>query len=120
MRRQSGPQKITRREWKATRQHWRDCRKMLRMESDLLDPATNIRLGTCYLSMQIAEFEDLSLALAAYNAGPGRVRDWRKDIPEDWTSEDLIRERAFPATRSYVARVLNYRDLVTRTEGGDR
>ena len=37
-------------------------------ESDLLDPATNIRLGTCYLSMQIAEFEDLSLALAAYNA----------------------------------------------------
>ena len=41
---------------------------------DCFDPAQNIAGGTLYLAKQIREFGDLSLALAAYNAGPGAVR----------------------------------------------
>ncbi len=37
------------------------------------DPAENLRGGAEYLARQILRFRDLRLALAAYNAGPGRV-----------------------------------------------
>lgn len=37
------------------------------------DPAENLRVGAEYLARQILRFKDLRLALAAYNAGPGRV-----------------------------------------------
>ncbi|MEN5168712.1 lytic transglycosylase domain-containing protein [Brevundimonas pondensis] len=37
------------------------------------DPAENLRGGADYLARQILRFKDLRLALAAYNAGPGRV-----------------------------------------------
>ncbi len=33
----------------------------------------NVDAGTCYLSMMVERFGDLSLALAAYNVGPGTV-----------------------------------------------
>jgi soluble lytic murein transglycosylase-like protein len=41
----------------------------------LRDPATNIRLGTHYLTKLLARFDDLALALAAYNEGPERVAE---------------------------------------------
>ena len=54
----------------------------------LLDPRTNIHLGTRYLAIQLRAFNgNVRTALAAYNAGPGRVR----------------RSRQLPAeTRAYV------------------
>ena len=39
----------------------------------LRDPAANIELGTYYLTKLLGQFNDLSLALAAYNEGPGRI-----------------------------------------------
>ncbi|MEH6678170.1 lytic transglycosylase domain-containing protein [Phenylobacterium sp.] len=41
--------------------------------ADRFDPAENLRGGADYLARQILRFGDLRLALAAYNAGPGRV-----------------------------------------------
>ncbi len=40
---------------------------------DVDDPAFNIEAGTYYLAYLIKRFNDVSLALAAYNAGPGRI-----------------------------------------------
>jgi soluble lytic murein transglycosylase-like protein len=42
--------------------------------SDLRDPETNLRIGFRYLRQLIDRYEgDLSLALTAYNRGPGTV-----------------------------------------------
>lgn len=43
---------------------------------DLNDPMQNIRGGTRYLAQQQRAFGSPELALAAYNAGPGRVREF--------------------------------------------
>ena len=44
---------------------------------DYLDiPEVNIRYGTLFLSILLREFADERLAVAAYHAGQGRVRQW--------------------------------------------
>ncbi|MGH6997912.1 MAG: lytic transglycosylase domain-containing protein [Phenylobacterium sp.] len=40
---------------------------------DRTDPRANLLGGAAYLSEQLARFQDLKLALAAYNSGPSRV-----------------------------------------------
>ncbi len=40
----------------------------------LLDPARNVELGITYLAEMIGMFDDVELALAAYNMGPYRLR----------------------------------------------
>jgi soluble lytic murein transglycosylase-like protein len=52
--------------------------------SDPWDVVQNLQGGARYLRMQIEEFGRYDLALAAYNSGPGRVRQARRipQIPE--------------------------------------
>lgn len=42
--------------------------------ADPRDPVANVRAGIRYLSRLAASFDDLEMALLAYNAGPGRIR----------------------------------------------
>jgi soluble lytic murein transglycosylase len=77
----------------------------------LTDPATNMRLGTAYMQNLMAEFGDfMPMAIAAYNAGPGRAATWAAENgdprstaidPIDWI--ELI---PFNETRNYVQRVI--------------
>ena len=74
---------------------------------DLLRPATNIRYGAAYLK-QVFESLDRNpvLAIAAYNAGPHRVRGW---MPECAMPADIWVETVpFRETRTYLRRVLAY------------
>ncbi|MGE5716250.1 MAG: transglycosylase SLT domain-containing protein, partial [Acidobacteriota bacterium] len=75
---------------------------------DLADPDSNLRLGARYLRQLLDAFPgDTAAALAAYNAGPGRVRAWKKAsglAPED----EFLESIPFGETRTYVKRVLFY------------
>jgi len=48
---------------------------------DPFDPAQNVRGGGQYLAGMLARYRDVRLALAAYNAGPGRV-DRARAVPQ--------------------------------------
>jgi len=66
----------------------------------------NITLGSAYYSQLLERFEgNRAVALAAYNAGPNRVKNWlRADLPLDaWIETIPYRE-----TRNYVKAVLAY------------
>ncbi len=83
-------------------------------EDYLCDPALNIRYGVWYLAELEQEFggNDI-LALAAYNAGRGNVRDWMERF--HWTDQfDQIEAIPYPETRFYVRRVLEDREQYKR------
>ncbi len=63
---------------------------------DVFNPEENIRAGVQYLKMLLKKFKgDLSLSLAAYNAGPHRVDQFGKIPP-------------YRETRAYIKKVLTY------------
>ncbi len=71
----------------------------------------NAAIGTAYLDELLNEFGgSYVLAFAAYNAGPGRVRQWidRLGHPHlDWSDPiDWIEHIPYNETRNYVMRVL--------------
>lgn len=81
-------------------------------DEDIFVPEINILLGSAYLKRQLDGFEgDERLALAAYNAGPRRVREWLRAAP-GLDSAKVLERNAYPATRAYVANVLAYRELI--------
>jgi soluble lytic murein transglycosylase len=72
----------------------------------LVDPESNIRLGTTYLGQMAARYGgNQVLATAAYNAGPHRVDRW---LPENGAIDARIwiENIPFNETRKYVKRVL--------------
>ena len=78
------------------------------------DPEYNINLGSHYIAGLILEYDGAyPFAIAAYNAGPKRVRYWKKinkDPQKNQTNYvDWIELIKFKETRNYVQRVLeNY------------
>jgi soluble lytic murein transglycosylase len=75
----------------------------------LLTPATNIALGTRVLRELLSRFDGRTvLAVAGYNAGPGRPKRWLKERPE--TPLDLwVEAIEYAETRGYVKRVMESR-----------
>ncbi len=78
------------------------------------DPEYNINLGSHYIAGLILEYDGAyPFAIAAYNAGPKRVRYWKKINKNPQKKEidyiDWIELIKFKETRNYVQRVLeNY------------
>jgi soluble lytic murein transglycosylase len=70
---------------------------------------TNLQVGSKYFAMLLNQFDnDVELALAGYNAGPHRVKDWLRRYPvsDRILFNDLI---PFKETREYVAAIVrNY------------
>jgi soluble lytic murein transglycosylase len=70
----------------------RDLRIEWRGEDLLRDPQANIEMGAYYLTKLIAQFNNLSVALAAYNQGPGRIAELSEakiDLPMDYAEKVL-------------------------------
>jgi soluble lytic murein transglycosylase len=75
------------------------------------DGLYNLMLGRSYIQTMIDDFGgSYPLAIAAYNAGPGRVRQWVRDFGDprgrDIAMVDWIEMIPFTETRIYVKRVL--------------
>ncbi len=74
--------------------------------STLVDPASNIRLGTTYLGKMLARFDgNPILATAAYNAGPIAVASWLP-AADEIDARVWIENIPYNETRDYVRRVL--------------
>lgn len=71
--------------------------------SDPYDPHQNLIGSARYLTGLMAEFGTLELALAAYNAGPERVREF-KGVPP------------FPVTKAYIADIFRQSGLDAPSE----
>ncbi len=86
--------------WIANRLEMDDYHRSLVVEID-----TNLKLGSYYLEYVLGLFDDQPLlALAAYNAGPGRAKRWR----DARLLEGAIYAETIPyrETRDYVKKVL--------------
>ena len=75
------------------------------------DPIYNVAMGEAYLGELIDRFDgSYILAIAGYNAGPGRVREWIEHYGDPRTAAidplDWMETIPFGETRSYVQRVL--------------
>jgi len=78
--------------------------------SDLSTPQVNIAYGTYYLRYLLKRYSGNEfLALAAYNAGEGRVDQWIFDARHRGEEFDHARHIPFPETRHYVQQVLEMR-----------
>jgi soluble lytic murein transglycosylase len=82
------------------------------------DPGSNIDLGTAFLADLLKEFKDPRLAVAAYNAGPARVRAWWK-ARRTSDLEAFVEQIPFDETRLYVKRVMLSWDEYRRVYGGE-
>ncbi|TAL93273.1 MAG: lytic transglycosylase domain-containing protein [Paraburkholderia sp.] len=72
------------------------------------DIDTNILLGTNYLSMIYNQFDGSAvLATAGYNAGPGRPRAWKQNLPRGVEGAIFAETIPFQETRDYVKNVLS-------------
>ncbi len=76
-------------------------------EYDLFDANTNILFGVVYLKYLIDKFPVISTAIAAYNAGEGRVVDWLNDTEYSSDGKFLF-NIPYKETSKYVDKVLFY------------
>lgn len=74
-------------------------------EENVLTPEININLGTKYISMLMQKYENINLALAAYNAGSGNVDNWIQDgtLKDDGSNIENI---PYTETNNYVRKIL--------------
>jgi soluble lytic murein transglycosylase len=80
------------------------------VEADLRDPDVNVRYGTWLLDYLRRRYDgDVETALAAYQAGPANVDEWRR------TGSGI----QFPETQAYVDEVTRVRQIYAQAYGHD-
>jgi soluble lytic murein transglycosylase len=86
----------------------RDLKEKWRSDDSLFNPDVNVRYGAFYYKQLVKQFHGhFALAIAAYNAGSGRVSKWLPSfeaVPADIWIETI----PFKETRKYVTSVLSY------------
>ena len=75
------------------------------LKEKLLEPEININLGTKYLSILIEKYQNIEIAVTAYNAGIGTVDNWiEKGIIKSDGSD--IENIPYKETNNYVRKIL--------------
>jgi len=67
-------------------------------------PAANIELGTGYMRDQFDKFGRIEYVAVAYNAGPGRVPQWRATLPIEM--DEFVEQIPFKETKGYVQGII--------------
>jgi soluble lytic murein transglycosylase len=93
-----------------------------KLEEVLNDPFVNMHIGCWYLQSLVNRYrskpDSLSVALAAYNAGPANVERWANDAELSKLSrQEFIARIEFPVTRNYVQKILE-RYEAYKAQGG--
>lgn len=85
--------------------------------NEIMQPDTNIRLGTTYLGQLQRQLDGNSvLATAAYNAGAGRARKWQpRDTP--MPGDIWVETIPFTETRDYVKNVMTFQAIYKHSLG---
>jgi soluble lytic murein transglycosylase len=82
--------------------------------NQLLTPSVNLQLGTKYFRTMVDKFGSFEYALAAYNAGDDRVKDWLS-AGNFRDPQEFVESIPFTETREYVQAILRnasvYRQL---------
>jgi soluble lytic murein transglycosylase len=86
------------------------------------DPDYNITLGQNYMAGLLSNYDGATvIALAAYNAGPGRAAQWIRENGDPRSSAidpvDWIEMISFDETRNYVQRVMENLNVYRRRLG---
>ena len=86
-------------------------------DGELLNPDTNIRLGTRYLKQTLDRFDgQAAYAFAAYNAGENRVTDWQA-IGKYHGMDEFVESIPFTETREYVQAILRNQSIYRELNG---
>lgn len=78
--------------------------------TNLLNPAENIKIGCKYLAYLKEEFLDEATILTAYNAGPNKTKVWLED-ERYGTASRTMRKTPYKETNAYVHKVLKYKKV---------
>lgn len=91
--------------------HWLQTKTGEDLEDlSLFDPEINIKYGCFFLAMLLNEFGDGREALAAYNAGRGRVNEWLAD--SEYSADGKRLDKIpFSETAHYVKKVERARNI---------
>lgn len=77
-------------------------------ESLLMKPEINLELGITYLRYLFDYFKQkICPAIAAYNAGPGRLNEWMKGGNQS-NPDSFIETIPFLETKNYIKKVINF------------
>jgi soluble lytic murein transglycosylase-like protein/outer membrane protein assembly factor BamD (BamD/ComL family) len=95
----------------------RSLGKEIPTEEQLKDPSKNVRFGIDYLNYLMVSFnQNIVYALAAYNAGPTKVKQWAT-LRSNLDPLEFIESIPYTETRNYVKKVLrNYAIYLTLYE----
>jgi soluble lytic murein transglycosylase len=84
--------------------------------ASLLQPETNVRLGTQYFKDLMNRFGGVHYALAGYNAGEHRVVRWQSEAP-GLPADEFVDNIPFPETQNYVKRIIGTTEDYRRLYG---
>lgn len=75
-------------------------------QTDLLNPEINIKLGVYYYSYLLQRYGDMNTALAAYNAGMGKVDLWLEDSRYSKDGKTIL-TTPYEETNKYIIKINN-------------